>query len=86
MEIYALLNRHQFVANARWFGDVFGVLWTMPPDTVAAAKACGEARTCGRRRGICWRSTHDFDAKTFPGYHCRTLCQEFVDAFTVLVR
>jgi hypothetical protein len=48
VEIYALLNRHEFVANARWFGDVFGQLVDqaaadLPPDTVAAAKARGEA-------------------------------------------
>jgi hypothetical protein len=24
VEIYALVNRHPYVANARWFGDVFG--------------------------------------------------------------
>lgn len=47
VEIYALLNRHEFVANARWFGDVFGQVVekaaaNLPPDTVAAAKARGE--------------------------------------------
>ena len=43
-----LLNRHEFVANARWFGDVFGQVVeeaaaNLPPDTVATAKARGEA-------------------------------------------
>jgi predicted ATPase/DNA-binding SARP family transcriptional activator len=47
VEIYALLNRHEFVANARWFGDVFGQVVekasaNLPPDTVAAAQARGE--------------------------------------------
>jgi tetratricopeptide (TPR) repeat protein len=47
VEIYALLNRHEFVANARWFADVFGQVVEkaaahLPPDTVAAAKARGE--------------------------------------------
>ena len=48
VEIYALLNRHDYVANARWFGDVFGQVVeeaaaNLPPDTVATAKARGEA-------------------------------------------
>jgi tetratricopeptide (TPR) repeat protein len=48
VEIYALLNRHEFVANARWFADVFGQVVEraaadLPPDTVAAAQARGEA-------------------------------------------
>jgi predicted ATPase/DNA-binding SARP family transcriptional activator len=47
VEIYALLNRHEFVANARWFADVFGQVVEkasaeLPPNTVAAAKARGE--------------------------------------------
>ncbi len=48
VDIYALLNRHEFVANARWFSDVFGQVVekaaaNLPPDTVAAAQARGEA-------------------------------------------
>jgi hypothetical protein len=48
VEIYALLNRHEFVANASWFADVFGQVVEkasaeLPPNTVAAAKARGEA-------------------------------------------
>jgi hypothetical protein len=48
VEIYALLNRHEFVANARWFVDVFGQVVEkaaadLPPDTVLTAKARGEA-------------------------------------------
>ena len=48
VEVYALLNRHDYVANSRWFGDVFGQVVekaaaNLPPDTVAAAKARGEA-------------------------------------------
>jgi hypothetical protein len=48
VEIYALLNRHEFVANARWFADVFGQVVEkaaahLPPDMIAAAKARGEA-------------------------------------------
>ena len=48
VEIYALLNRHEFVANARWFGDVFGQVVEkasadLAPDTIVAAKARGEA-------------------------------------------
>jgi predicted ATPase/DNA-binding SARP family transcriptional activator len=47
VEIYALLNRHEFVANARWFSDVFGQVVekaaaSLPPDTAAAAKVRGE--------------------------------------------
>lgn len=47
MEIYALLNRHEFLANARWFSDVFGQVVekaaaNLSLDTVAAAKARGE--------------------------------------------
>jgi tetratricopeptide (TPR) repeat protein len=48
VEIYALVNRHPYVANARWFADVFGQVVekasaNLPPDTVVAAKARGEA-------------------------------------------
>lgn len=46
--IYAVLSRHPYVANSRWFGDVFGQVVekaaaNLPPDTVAAAQARGEA-------------------------------------------
>ena len=48
VEIYALVNRHPYVANSRWFGDVFGSLVDkaaarLEPAEVAAAQARGAA-------------------------------------------
>ncbi len=48
VEIYALLNRHEFVGNAAWFSDVFGQVVekaaaSLPPEAIAAAQARGEA-------------------------------------------
>ena len=65
VEIYALLNRHEFVANARWFGDVFGQIVekaaaNLPPDTVAAAKARGEASDL-------WQAAREFLAEHGAG-------------------
>ena len=49
VEIYALASRYPYVANSRWFEDVFGrhidaVAATLPPDVVEAARDRGRAR------------------------------------------
>ena len=48
VEIYALVNRHPYVANSRWFGDVFG------QSGGQSSRAPGAGRGCcgpGARRG-----------------------------------
>ena len=49
VEIYALASRYPYVANSRWFEDVFGrhidaVAATLPSDVGAAARERGRAR------------------------------------------
>ena len=49
VELYALASRFPFVANSRWFEDVFGkriaaVAANFPPEVVAAAQERGKAR------------------------------------------
>jgi predicted ATPase len=49
VELYALASRYAYVANSRWFEDVFGrhmaaVAATLPPEVVAAAEERGRAR------------------------------------------
>jgi len=48
VELYALVHRHPYVANAVWFHDVFERIVTqaaaaLAPEVVAAAQARGEA-------------------------------------------
>ena len=47
--MYALASRYPYVANSRWFEDVFGrhieaVAATLPPEAVEAARERGRAR------------------------------------------
>ena len=49
VEVYALASRHPFVANSRWFYDVFGrhieaLAATLPPEVAEAARERGRAR------------------------------------------
>ena len=49
VELYALASRYRFVANSRWFEDVFGrhieaLAATLPPDVAEAARERGRAR------------------------------------------
>jgi tetratricopeptide (TPR) repeat protein len=49
VEVYALASRHAFVANSRWFEDVFGrriaaAAKSLPAEVVAAAQQRGRAR------------------------------------------
>jgi hypothetical protein len=49
VELYALASRYPFVANSRWFEDVFGrhiatIASDMSPDVVTAARERGRAR------------------------------------------
>jgi tetratricopeptide (TPR) repeat protein len=49
VEFYALASRYPFVANSRWFEDVFGryiaaAAAALPPEVVAAAQERGRAR------------------------------------------
>ena len=49
VELYALASRYPYVANSRWFEDVFGrhidaVAATLPPDVAEAARERGRAR------------------------------------------
>ena len=49
VELYALASSYPFVANSRWFEDVFGqhieaVAATLPPDVAEAARERGRAR------------------------------------------
>ena len=49
VELYALASRYPYVANSRWFEDVFGrhidaVAATLPPEVAEAARKRGRAR------------------------------------------
>ena len=49
IELYALASRYPYVANSRWFEDVFGrhidaVADTLPPDVAEGARERGRAR------------------------------------------
>ena len=49
VEIYALASRYPFVANSRWFYDVFGrhidaIAANLPPEVAEAARERGRAR------------------------------------------
>ena len=49
VELYALTSRSPFVANSRWFEDVFGrhidaIAATLPLEVAEAARARGRAR------------------------------------------
>ena len=49
VELYALASCHPYVANSRWFEQVYGrkiaaVVATLPPEVVAAARERGQAR------------------------------------------
>ena len=49
IELYALASRYPFVANSRWFYDVFGrhidaIAATLPPEVAEAARERGRAR------------------------------------------
>ena len=49
VELYALASRYPFVANSRWFEDVFGrhiaaIAATLPPEVAEAARERGRAR------------------------------------------
>ena len=49
VEVYALASRYPFVANSRWFEDVFGrhvdaIAATLPPEVAEAARERGRAR------------------------------------------
>ena len=48
-ELYALASRYPYVANSRWFEDVFGrhieaVAAALPPEVAEAARERGRAR------------------------------------------
>ena len=52
VELYALASRYPYVANSRWFEDVFGrrigtIAATLPPEVVTAAQERGRARDLG---------------------------------------
>jgi hypothetical protein len=52
IELYALATRYPFVANSRWFEDIFGqeiaaAASTLPPPRVSAAQERGQARDFG---------------------------------------
>ena len=49
VELYALASRYGYVANSRWFEDVFGrpiaaAAASLPPEVVAVAKERGRGR------------------------------------------
>ena len=49
LELYAVASRYPYVANSRWFEEVFGrwlavIAATLPPEVVAAARERGQAR------------------------------------------
>ena len=49
MELYALASRYPYVANSRWFADVFGryidaLAATLPPEVAEAARERGRSR------------------------------------------
>lgn len=49
VELYALASRHPYVANSRWFEDVFGqqiatIAEALPPKAISAAQERGRAR------------------------------------------
>lgn len=66
VEIYALVNRHPYVANARWFADVFGSLVEN-----AAARLAPEAAAAAQARGAAldlWQAARDLLAEyNLPG-------------------
>ena len=52
VELYALASRYPYVANSRWFEDVFGrhidaVAATLPPEVAEAALERGRAARTG---------------------------------------
>lgn len=60
VEIYALVNRHPYVANSRWFSEVFGSLVDK-----AAAGLAPEVRSAARSRGEAldlWQAAREFVA------------------------